>query len=413
MYTFREFRTSVRIALAATAVVFATALASPATSHAALGTAAGTKITNIATVNYNNSANVAQAPQSASTDVTVTLVPSAVNISPGITTNTVSEGTATVVTYTVVGTANGKDTYGITSAETAGSGTISDVNGTQTIGAFTPAPATLAGTSLAADAVALATSITVPYDSSVGMTATGLVAGGAGFGTVLKIGANTYRVTAIGPNVGNTMALTLDTAITGATVITGTIISEQKTFTVSYPSGVLTGASTNTQTATATVTSTSAGNPAATSANTVITVNVLPATLTITKTACTTGPVAGLAACFGATGNAAPGGTVLYKVLIVNGGTGVAKAVVINDTIQKYLTYNGGSAKYGVGATGSQVTRSYDGSVGGALTALTDANAADDGYLYTAGPPSTINYAYPVDLANGNELVLFYSATVN
>lgn len=398
-----------RLTLAALAVVFAAVLASPSTSHAALGTAAGTKITNIAHVNYKDSANNPQTQvDSLAVDVTVTLVPASVNISPSITTNTVNEGTATTVTYTVFGTANGKDSYSFTSSETAGSGTISTVSGT-----ITPfAPATLAGTSLAVATTGGEATITVPLDSSVGYAATGLVAGAPGTGTLLRIGANTYTVSAITPNVGeNTMVLTLNgaTLAAGTALPVGTPIGEQKTFSVSYPSGVLTGASTNIQTANATVTSTSAGNPAGTSANTVITVNVVPAVLTIDKKACTTAPAIGAPGCFAVTGSAAPGSVVLYRVVITNTGSGVAKAVVIDDIIQKYITYNPNSAKYGVGAIGTQTTKSYDGSTG-ALNAITDGAG---GYVYAAGPPATINYAYPADLANGDELVLFYSATVN
>lgn len=386
-----------RFALAALAVAFAAMAALPSVSRAA-GTAAGTKITNIAHVNYNNSAGIAQSQvNSNAVDVTITLVPSGVNISPSITTNTVNEGTATTVTYTVYGTANGLDTYTFASSETPGSGTISTVSGT-----ITPfAPATLAGTSLAVAANAGDTSITVPLDST-GAT-------GVNVGTVLRIGANTYTVATITPNAGtNTTVITFVGGVplaVGTALPAGAAIGEQKTFTVSFPSGVLTGAVTNTQTANATIASATLPAATATSANTVITVNVLPASLLISKAACTTSPVIGAAACFGVAGNAAPGGTILYKVVVTNNGTGVAKAVVIDDKIQRFLTYTAGSAKYAVGAIGTQNTKSYNDVT---LNALTEGAG---GYSYNAGT-TTINYAYPVDLANGNELVLFYAATV-
>jgi len=209
----------------------------------------------------------------------------------------------------------------------------------------------------------------------------------------------------------NTMTLTLSgaTLAAGTALPVGTIIGEQKTFTVSFPSGVLNGANTNTQTANATVASATTPAQTTTSANTLITVNINPASLTITKSVCTATPLVGAPACFAASGNAAPGGTVLYKVVVTNTGTGVAKSVVINDIIQKYLTYSNGSAKSKVGVTGVPSALSYNDV---SLTTLTDASAVDDGYTYTAGT-ATVLYNYPVDLANGNELVLFYSATVN
>ena len=410
MYLTRTTLFTRRFTIAVLTLVFAAVVASPSTSHGALGTAAGTKITNIAHVNYTDSANNPQTQKdSLAVDVTVTLVASALNISRDIATVTVTEGTSTVVTYTVFGTANGKDSYSFSSSETRGSATISTVSGT-----ITPfAPATLAGTSLAVATTGGEVSITVPLDSTALYASTGLVAGPVGTGTLLRIGANTYTVTAITPNAGaNNMVLTLNAPLVAGTVLpVGTPLGEQKTFTVSYPSGVLTGATTNTQTANATVASLTTPAATATSPDTVITVNVVPAILTIDKKACVSNPVIGAPACFGLAANAAPGATVLYRVIIVNGGTGIAKAVVIDDTIQKYLTYKNASAKFAVVATGVGSTLSYDGSTG-AVTVLTDASAVDDGYTYTAGT-AKINFAYPLNLASTAELVLFYSAVIN
>jgi uncharacterized repeat protein (TIGR01451 family) len=399
-----------RLALATAALAFTGIVGTPMASHAS--TAAGTKISTIATVNYNDSANLPQASvNSAPVVVTVTLVPSAVNITPSIVTNTVFEGTNTTVTYTVFGTANGKDSYSFSSSETRGAATISTVSGT-----VTPfAPATLAGTTLAATASNGNGFITVPYDQSGGNAATGLVAGPVGTGTLLRIGGNTYTVTAITPNAGaNTMDLTLSVPLAGlgAPLAVGTVVGEQKTFSVSYPSGVLTGATTGTQTANATVTSTTGPNPAATSSNTVITVNVNPATLTIVKSACSTDPT-GAVACFGAAANAAPGGTIIYKIVVQNTGTGVAKAVTVTDTLQKYITYILGAAKYATGLNGVPSLLAYN---SGSLTALSEGVGGYD--VLPLGAPSSVNrrnitYASPVDLPAGNELVLFYEVTVD
>lgn len=396
-----------RLTLAALALLFAVVV-SPSTSHAS--TAAGTKITNTATLNYTDSAGNGQPQKTASAEVTVTLVPSAVNITRDISTVSVIEGAATLVTYTVSGTANGKDSYNITSTETASN--MSNENGNQVI---TPASITLAGTSLAVAAADGNTSITVPLDSSGSYSATGLVAGAVGTGTLLKIGTNTYTVLTITPDAGtNTMALGLSAAISGlgAPLGIGTIISEQRTFTVSYPTGTVTSTGTATQTGTATVTSTSTGTPATTSGTTVITVTAKPVTLDLSKKACnTTVDATGGAACFNTTANAAPGNTIIYKVVVTNAATntGTAKAVVIADIIQKYLTYVGSSAKFATGLIGTPSALSYN---SGSLTGLEDGTVVADGYTYTAATKA-VSYAFTGTLAPGSELVLFYTATVN
>lgn len=405
--------TTARFFMAAVALMAGASLL-PSPSYAS--TAAGTKISNIAAVRYSDSAGVDQGSHpSNQVDVTVTLVAATVNINRDIATVTQFEGTNTLVTYTVWGASNGKDTYNITRAENVTGGTfVAPVNGT----IAGPNPITLAGTTIAVAAAGVNT-ITVPLDSTVGFTATGLVAGPVGTGTLLRIGAATYTVTAIVTNAGaNTMDLTLS-AVLAAPVAVGDVIGEQKTFTVSYPTGTLSLVSTGQQTATATVTSATDVSKTVTSPTTVITVNVNPATLSIVKSACT-GALAtvatGAPGCFAATANAAPGGQILYKVVITNTGSGVAKLVTITDTLQKYLTYVMAASKFKTGATGAGApsTLNYNDAT---FTALTEEVSAGFTVLPAGVPSATlrrnITYALPIDLPASNELVLFYEATVD
>jgi hypothetical protein len=376
------------------ALLFAVSLTLSNGAHAA-GTAAGTRITNTATVSYNNSAGVGQTPQTATANVNVTLLAAEPTVVASTATATTPEGTPVTVTYTVFSNANGSDSYTVVPTETPGADMSTVAPGAPSGGS----PITLAATSLAA-ATNGTNVITVPWDRNSG---TGILVN-----TVLRINGVNYTVNAIAPDTPasqNTTQLTLSGSPPAGIAI-GTDIGEVKTITVTYPTGtVLTGGANNTQTGTLTVTGTGPSG----SASTVITVTPLPASLSIAKTACngTTTP-AGTPACFtaGAT-NARPLNTLIYKVVVQNTGTGVAKAVDITDVIQRYLTYVAGGAKYTVGANGApSTTVNY---TDGSLTALTEGAG---GYSYTAGT-RTVRYLYPSDLAAGNELVLFYTATVD
>jgi uncharacterized repeat protein (TIGR01451 family) len=354
-----------------------------AAGQARASTAANTTITNTATVNYNDAGGVAQAPVSDSATVTVTLVPSAVVLSsPGP--QTIAQGTTATLTYTITATANGPDTYNLSSVATPAN--ISEV----VVGL--PGPITLGGSTLAADANDGATSVTVPYDS----TADGVV-NGIAVGDTIVIGGNAYVVTGVTENAGaNTTTVDLGSAIAGGTVAAGQIVGERATFNATVPSGTIVAGASGTQTVSTTATAATAPNPATTQTTpTVITVN--RPTLTVAKEVSTDGGTS-----YAATGTAAPGTTLVYRVVAANTGTTDASQVAFTDVIPAYLTYVPGSGRY---ATSSATAY-------GAAGALTD-GADGDGYTFAGG-----NIAYDPGgatgtVAGGGELVLFYQATIN
>jgi trimeric autotransporter adhesin len=363
------------------ALLLAAMVLAPAAAFAS--TAANTVITNTASVSYNDAGGAAQTPVTASATVTVTLVPAAVAISSPPN-QTIGQGTSATLSYTVTANANGPDTYNLTSTATP-----ANVSG---VTPSLPANIVLGGTTLAADAVNGVNSITVPYDNSAAVTLNGIAVG-----STVVIGGNAYVVASITKNAGaNTASIGLASAIAGGTVTAGSIVGERKTFTETVASGTVTSGSSGTQTVSTTATSASSPNPAATQATpTVITVN--RPTLTVTKLVSTDGGVT-----FGASGSAAPGTTLIYKITASNTGATAASQVAFTDVVPAYLLYTAGSGKF---ATSSATAYS-------AATALTEGAG---GYNYTAGT-TTVAYnpgGATGTVAGGGVLVLFFEAKIN
>jgi len=364
-------------ALAAVALAPAAAFAS---------TAANTVISNVATVSYQDAGGVAQTPVvSAAATVTVTLVPAAVTISSPAN-QTIGQGTSASLTYTITANANGPDTYNLTSTATPSN--LSAVTPTL------PASIVLGGTTLAAAANIGDGSITVPYDGNAGATLNGIAVG-----ATIMVGGNPYVVASITKNAGaNTAAIGLGSAIAGSGAAVGSVVGERKTFTETVASGTVTTGGSGTQTVSTTATSASAPNPAATQATpTVITVN--RPTLTVTKLVSTDGGNT-----FGASGSAAPGTTLVYKIVATNTGATAASQVAFTDVIPAYLNYVAGSGKVATSAAATY------GAVGN--TALTEGAG---GYSYTAGT-TTVAYnpgGASGTVAGGGVLVLFFEAKIN
>jgi uncharacterized repeat protein (TIGR01451 family) len=347
-------------------------------------TAANTVITNVATVSYQDAGGIAQTPVvSAAATVTVTLVPAAATItSPP--NQTIGQGTSATLTYTVTATANGPDTYNLTSSATPA--------GVTAVTPSLPASIVLGGTTLAVAANNGDTAITVPYDGNAGVTVNGI-----GAGSLVIIAGNPYSVTSVSKNAGaNTASIGLSSAIAGGAVAAGSIVGERRTFTETVASGTVTSGSSGTQTVSTTATSASSPNPAATQATpTVITVN--RPTLTVTKLVSTDNGVS-----FGPSGSAAPGTTLIYKITASNTGATDASQVAFTDVIPAYLNYVAGSGKF---ATASATAY-------GAATALTEGAG---GYTYTAGT-TTVAYSpggVTGTVAGGGVLVLFFEAKIN
>jgi uncharacterized repeat protein (TIGR01451 family) len=367
----------------AAGIIGAAALLAPATAHAS--TAANTQIDNTATVNYQDAGGAAQPAVTASVTVTVTLVPAAATLSSPPN-QTIAQGTSATLTYTVAGNANGPDTYNLSSVATP-----TNISG---VIVTLPANVTLGGTTLAANAVAGNTSITVPYDGVAGAAVNGI-----GAGSVIVIGGNAYTVAAGGVSknaAANTATITLTSAIAGATVSAGAIVGEQKTFTATVPSGTVSSGASGSQSVSTTATSATAPNPAVTQTTpTVITVS--RPTLTVTKLVSTDGGVT-----FGASGSAAPGTSLVYKITATNTGSTNAQNVAFTDVVPQYLTYVSGTGKF---ATASATTYA-------AATALTEGAG---GYSYTAAT-QTVAYnpgGVTGTVAGSGVLVLFFRATIN
>ena len=372
---------------AASLLLGAAALLLPLSALAS--TAANTTIVNTATVNYQDAGGVAQTAVTASASVTVTLVPSALNISSPAN-QSIAQGTSATLTYTVTGTANGFDTYNLSSSVTP------SANNSSVSGAL-PASITLGGTTVALATANGDTTLTVPYDGVASNATINGIAAGTG---IIVVSGQAFTVASIVKNAGaNTAVITLASAGGGPSTVSGviaagTIVGERKTFTETVPSGTLTSGSSGTQTVSTTATSATLGSATATQATpTVITVN--RPTLTVTKTVSTDGVT------FGATANQAPGQAVFYKIVATNGGATSAQNVAFTDVLPAYLTYVAGSGKM---ATASATAYS-------AATTLTD-NAA--GYTISG---STITYnpggATGTVAGTGGVLVLFFKATIN
>jgi uncharacterized repeat protein (TIGR01451 family) len=367
----------------ASTVVGAFALLLPVAAMASTG--ANTVITNVATVNYNDAGGNAQAPvNSLPVLVTVTLVPSAPTLSSPANV-TIPQGTSATLTYTITGTANGQDTYNLSSTATPSN----DSSVTPAL----PANITLGGTTLAAAATAGDTSILVPYDNNASNASdNGLVVG-----SVIVVGGNAYTISSITKNAAaNTATIGLTTAITGTAVAVATIVGERKTFTETVASGTVTTGSSGTETVSTTATSsTSPGATTAQGTPTVITVT--RPTLTVTKLVSTDN-----GATFGASGSAAPGTVLIYKITASNTGSSSATTVAFTDVVPQYLTYQSGSGKF---ATANATAYS-------AGTALTEGAG---GYSFTAGT-TTVAYnpgGATGTVAGGGVLVLFFQAKIN
>jgi uncharacterized repeat protein (TIGR01451 family) len=360
-------------------------LLSTVSSVALASTAANTTITNTVLVDYKDAGGTAQAQVSATATVTVTLVASAPTLSsPGNT--TINQSASAVLTYTITGTANGPDTYNLSTVATPTN--VSAVTPT-----FSVPSVLLGGTTLSVAAANGNTSITTPYDGTNDSVVYGIAVG-----DVIVIGANQYTVSSVAETpASNSASIGLAAAISGGAVAIGQIVGERRTFTLTVPSGDVTTGSSGSHSVSSTATSVTAPAPATTQGTaTVVTVN--RPTLTVTKLVSTNNGTS-----YAASGTAAPGTSLIYKIVVTNGGSSNATEVAITDVVPEYLTYVAGSGKY---ATSNATAYA-------SATALTEGS---DGYSYTAGT-FTVNYAPGSPglgtIAGSGELVLFFRATIN
>jgi uncharacterized repeat protein (TIGR01451 family) len=368
------------------ALALAVLFAFGAPQAALANTAANSIITNQVTVNYQNTSGVAQPAETASATITVNLVVTTPNLSAPID-QTVAFGVGAIYSYTLTATANGPATYDLTDSITA------ETNISLSSTALSVASLDLGATTLAATTDGSAT-ITVPYDGT-----NDSVVNGIAVGDTIDIGGVVYTVDAggISENAGTNLATITLTAAVPAGTSAGTVVGEQKPFTLTVTPGNDPAAQNN---ATIDVTVSAQDNGALAAAatdDTITTVTVTDATLTVSKEVSTDG------ATFGAA-NAAPGATLYYRITVTNGSTTTnANSVVISDPQPQFTTYDAGSAK-----VDSTIGVDY----ATAATTLTDADAGDDGYDFNVTTGDTATYSIST-LAPGASVVLFFTVTIN
>lgn len=356
--------------------------------RAEANTASNTAIINTATVNYRDAGGTSQTPVTATATVTVSLVPASPTLNAPADQNT-TLAVAANYTYTITSNANGPDTYNLTiptkvnSANITGSTAVPSATpislGATTI--FTPVTIAAAGP----------TAITVPSDTVSNASVNGIASG-----ATVVINGQTYAVASITDNASGTSTITVTGNGTASALLPyGTVIGEQKSFTLAVTPTSMNATTTN-ETITTTLSARDSGNVAV--AATDVTVTTVPAAnLTVTKEVSLNGTA-------WATTAAAPPGTLLYyRITVHNGGAGNATSVVITDPLTSYTTYSAGTAKRATGALVSYAA---------APTTLTD-GVDGDGYDYNLTTAGTITYTVGT-VASGaaNDVQLFYRALI-
>ena len=383
MKTPRSISTSSRIGFSV--LLMLTALA--VTPHyAAANTASNTAIINTATVNYKDAGGTAQTAVTASATVTITLVASSPTLNAPADKNTTVNVAANYNTYTITSNANGPDSYNLTIPVKTNSANITASS------AVPPASVTLGATTIFTPvtiAAAGTTVITVPSDTVSNASVNGIANG-----ATIVINGQIYTVASIVDNAILTSTITVNgNGAASAALLYGTVIGEQKTFTLAVTPTAMNPTTTD-ETITTTLSARDSGNLAVAATDITVT-TVQGASLTVTKQVSTDGIT------WGATANAAPLAPLYYRITVHNGGAANATVVVITDPLTPYTTYTPGSGKMVIGAAAA-----YGG------TALSDANPGipADTYDYTAG---TVTYSVATILPGAaNDVQLFFKVTI-
>jgi uncharacterized repeat protein (TIGR01451 family) len=360
--------------------------------YAAATTASNTAIINTVTVNYKDAGGTSQAPVTSSATVTISLVPASPTLSAPADQNT-SLNVAATYTYTITSNANGPDNYVMTIPSKVNT---ANITASTAVPSLTPIP--LGATTIFTPVTIAAggtTAIIVPSDSVSNGSVNGISAA-VGNNSVV-INGQVYTVASIVDNAAGTSTITVTGNGTATALLPyGTIIGEQKTFTLAVTPTAMNATVAN-ETITTTLSARDSGSIAV--AATDVTVTTVPAAnLTVTKEVSLTGT----AGTFAATANAAPGALLYYRITVHNGGAANATLIVITDPISSYTTYTAGSGRRVTGAAAA-----YGGTV------LTDLSAVDDGYDYAVTTAGTVTYSV-ASIAPGvaNDVQLFFTATV-
>lgn len=306
-------------------------------------TAANTTISNTVTVNFEDAGGNAQTAVTASVSFTVNLVASAPIVSAPADVSPTTESTSYNLVHTLTSTANGPDTYNISSGSVD-----TNMDGAPTFGG--DATIILGATTVAADFLAGVTAITAPFDGTDDGAVNGLAAGDTividPTGT-----AETAVITSIDESTGaatNTVTITLVAATTGG-ASAGVTIGESASTTTTVTTNTVTAPPSGSHNVT--VTYTSAANAGVTATDSSL-YTVVRSALTVTKYVRndTTANGAGTSTVFGgqtyyASGvNGNPGETMEYLIVIENpAGYGDAQNIVVSDPIPQFTTYSANS----------------------------------------------------------------------
>lgn len=304
-------------------------------------TAATSTVRNVVTVDYKNAAGTAQTPLIATVDVTINLVKAAATLSAPVDITT-DPATAAVYSYTITNGANGISTYtpstSITAQANIAGSTVS-----------TPAAMVLGATTVTTGISILAstdTAITVPRDSLADSSVNGI-----GAGDTVVIGGLVYTVAAISdqqvPASPSALVTTTITVNGPAQVVTaGTLIAEQKTFTVSVTPGTMT--STVDATVSVTLSVTDGSNASTHSTTTTVAavgLSVSKLVRNVTTPVAGTGSVSYAGNTYyagGVTGN--PGEVLEYLIVVTKGSSASnATGVKVSDPIPPFTVYVAGS----------------------------------------------------------------------
>lgn len=181
---------------------------------------ANTTITNTAQLNYTGLTS----PILASVEVTVTLTPSAPQFVNLPADQTTAENQSASYLYTITATANGGDTYNLSSTLTPSNLASSSTSAVFSQGITPITSVTLGATAANAPAASGTAVISVPSDGVADSAVNNISAG-----DTVVIGGNVYTVLSISDN-GVTASITLTSNLV-APVAVGDLIAEQQTFT--------------------------------------------------------------------------------------------------------------------------------------------------------------------------------------
>lgn len=356
--------------------------------RAEANTASNTAIINTVTVNYRDAGGTPQTAVTASATVTVSLVPATPTLNAPADQNTTLAAAANY-SYTITSNANGPDTYNLTIPSTVNS---TNITGSTAVPSLTPISlgATTIFTPVTIGAAGT-TAIVVPSDTVSNASVNGITAG-----ATVVINGQTYTVASIVDNASGTSTITVNGNGSASAALTyGTVIGEQKTFTLAVTPTTMNPTTVN-ETVTTTLSARDSGNVAV--AATDVTVTTVPAAnLTVAKEVSINGTA------WANTAAAPPGTLLYYRITVHNGGAGNATSVVITDPLSSYTTYSAGTAKR---ATGALVNYAA------APTVLTDASDGD-GYDYNITTAGTVTYNVGT-VASGaaNDVQLFFRALI-